>query len=338
MTGREGVARGPSAAPTPPAPTAPALTTTVTVERPLDLRRTLAPLRHAGSDPAAHLSADGGWFALGTPLGAATLAIVRTVGGVTAHAWGPGAEWAIASVPDLIGQGDDDAGFDPSLHPVVARLARRFDGLRLTRSNRVLDALVPAVLEQEITGAEALRAWRLLVLRYGSPAPAPTGLTPAQRAAVPRLTVPPSAREWRAVPAWAFHEAGIAQRRWRTVVGAAEVAPRLERTLRLGRGGPEVTATLRSLPGIGVWTSALVTQTAHGDPDHPAYGDAHVSRAVCWALARELLPAADADARMAQLLEPWAGHRERVVRLVLATGVEAPRRGHRMAPPPHRSF
>jgi len=314
------------------------LTTTVTVSRPLDLRRTLGPLRHAASDPAARLLPDGGWFALGTPRGPATLALARVPGGVTAHAWGPGAEWAIASVPDLVGQGDDDTGFDPSRHPYVAELAARYAGLRLTRSNRVFDSLVPAVLEQEVTGMEALRAWRLLVLRFGAPAPVPTGLTPSEAAAAPRLVVPPSAREWRAVPSWAFHEAGITQRRWRTVVNAAEVAGRLERTLRLGRGGPEISGTLMSLPGIGVWTSALITQTAHGDADSPAYGDAHVSRAVVWALARELLPPAEADERMAELLLPWEGHRERVVRLVLATGIEAPRRGHRMAPPPHRSW
>lgn len=303
--------------------------------QPVDLRRTLQPLRRGRRDPATVLYDDGAWLALTTPLGAATLALTLTVDGVRASAWGDGAEWAIASVPDLLGASDDADGFDATLHPLVRRAAARFPGLRLTRSNRVLDALAPAIVEQEVTGVEALGGWRHLVSRFGSPAPAPADLS---HGPPPRLTLAPTAQQWQAVPSWAFHEAGIAERRWRTVRGAAAVAHRLERTLRDGRGGPGTARLLMSLPGVGVWTAAYTMQVSHGDPDSPAYGDAHISRAVCWALARELLPAADADRRMAELLEPWAGQRERVVRLVLATGVEAPRRGHRMAPPPHRSW
>ncbi|PWD51310.1 3-methyladenine DNA glycosylase [Serinibacter arcticus] len=320
--------------PGPPRP----LATTYAPSHPLDLARTIRPLRHGSGDPAAVLVRDGAWLALTTPLGPATLALARTHDGVSAHAWGPGAEWAIASVPDLCGASDDLEGFDATRHPVLHEAARRFPGLRLTRTNRVLDALVSAVLEQEVTTIEALRGWRLLVGRYGTPAPAVVGIPTATAASAPRLTVPPTAAGWRAVPSWAFHAAGITERRWRTVVGAAEVAPRLERTLRAGRGGPETSRLLRTLPGIGVWTAALTTQTAHGDPDSPAYGDEHIARAVCWQLARELLPPRVADLRMAELLEPWEGHRERVVRLLLATGVAAPRRGHRLAPPPHRSW
>ena len=60
----------------------------------------------------------------------------------------------------------------------------------MPRSGRVLEALVPAVLEQKVTGREAWRAWRWLVRRYGEPAPGPAGLLPDG------LRVPPAARTW----------------------------------------------------------------------------------------------------------------------------------------------
>ena len=335
------------------------LTTRYTPAGPLDLRLTLRPLRHGAGDPSAHLMADGGWLAFHTPRGSVTLALTqRPDGDVVAHAWGEGAEWAINSVPQLCGAGDEDDGVDLRRHPAVAHAAARFPGLRLTRSNRVLDALVPAVLEQEITATEALGAWQTLVRQHGTPAPGPMvregfGVVPEGSGAVPEgsgavgegfgariipsgLRVAPTAAAWAAMPSWDFRQAGITQRRWNLVQLAASRQVQLERTLRLGRGGPEVDRVLRALPGIGVWTSALIRQRAHGDPDAPAFGDAHISRGVCWVLAKELLPAAEADQRMAELLEPWAGQRQRVVALLLAAGAEAPRRGPRASIPTHR--
>jgi hypothetical protein len=67
---------------------------------------------------------------------------------VDAAAWGPGSEHAIAGVPTLLGAEDDDAGFDPSRHPLVAELHHRTPGLRLTRAARILPFLIPTVLAQ----------------------------------------------------------------------------------------------------------------------------------------------------------------------------------------------
>lgn len=330
------------------------LTTRYVPARQLDLRLTLRPLRHGAGDPSVRLMADGGWLAFNTPRGSATLALTqRPDGEVVAHAWGAGAEWAINSVPELCGAGDEDDGVDLRRHPAVAHAAARFPGLRLTRSNRVLDALVPVVLEQEITATEALGAWQQLVRQHGEHAPGPAvregfGVVGegsgvggerlrVQGSVVPRgLRVSPTAAAWAAMPSWDFRQAGITQRRWNVVQQAASRQVQLERTLRLGRGGPEVDRVLRALPGIGVWTSALIRQRAHGDPDAPAFGDAHISRGVCWVLAKELLPAAEADERMTELLQPWAGQRQRVVALLLAAGAEAPRRGPRASIPTHR--
>jgi 3-methyladenine DNA glycosylase/8-oxoguanine DNA glycosylase len=54
-----------------------------------------------------------------------------------------------------------------------------------------------------------------------------------------------------------------------------------------------------------------------GDPDAVPVGDLHLPHEVGWALAAE--PGAD-DARMLELLEPYRGHRFRVLRLLLAAG------------------
>jgi len=58
-------------------------------------------------------------------------------------------------------------------------------------------------------------------------------------------------------------------------------------------------------------------------------GDFHLGPAVCWALAHE---ERGTDERMRELLTPFAGHRARVIRLIEAAGIHAPRRGPRMAP------
>jgi 3-methyladenine DNA glycosylase/8-oxoguanine DNA glycosylase len=67
--------------------------------------------------------------------------------------------------------------------------------------------------------------------------------------------------------------------------------------------------------------------TAMGDPDAVPVGDYHLPSMVAWSLAGE--PRAD-DARMLELLEPYRGHRGRVIRLLVAGGSAAPRRGPRM--------
>ena len=82
-----------------------------------------------------------------------------------------------------------------------------------------------------------------------------------------------------------------------------------------------------SIAGVGRWTSAEVRRVALGDPDAVSVGDYHLPHAVAWALAGE---ARADDARMLELLEPFAGHRARVVRLIEVAAIGAPRRGPRM--------
>ncbi|PPG23402.1 3-methyladenine DNA glycosylase [Rathayibacter toxicus] len=290
---------------------------------PVSLELTLRPLLRGTGDPTATINASGFWRAVRTPLGPGTVHLSQAVGGaIHARAWGEGAEWLVASVPELLGHGDDWSGLDLSMHRTLAEVLRRCSGLRLVRANVVFEMLVPAVLEQRVTSTEAWRAYRALVRLHGEPAPGPLPLVLA-----------PSARQWRQIPSWDWHRAGVDPTRSRTVVGAASAAAGLERTLALGRGGVEVAQRLQSVPGIGPWTAAEVMQRAHGDPDAVSIGDYHLSAAVGFALTGRL--GVD-DEGMLELLEPWRGHRQRIVRLIGCSGVRTPRRGPRVTIQDHR--
>jgi hypothetical protein len=82
---------------------------------------------------------------------------------------GAGAAWAVAHAPALAGLADDDDGFEPGRHPVVAALRRRLPGVRIVRTAAVCEALLPSILEQKVTGLEARRSFRTLVRRLGRP-------------------------------------------------------------------------------------------------------------------------------------------------------------------------
>ncbi len=296
----------------------------IRVEVPLDLVRTLAPLAHGQGDPTTRFAADGVWHSLRTESGAATLQLSASAGAVRARAWGAGAEAAIASVPDLIGLADDPEALIPR-HPAIAQLARRLTGLRLTRTGRPFDALVTAILEQKVTGFEARLAYRELVRGYGERAPGPA-----------RLWLQPEPSVLAALPYHAFHPLGVERRRAELLCATARLASRLTASTAqgAGRAGREpgiarVYRLLRSIPGIGDWTLAEVGRVAFGDPDAVSVGDYHLKNRIAWTLAGERRAT---DARMLELLAPYAGQRGRIQRLVEASGLGPPRRGPRLGP------
>jgi 3-methyladenine DNA glycosylase/8-oxoguanine DNA glycosylase len=228
----------------------------------------------------------------------------------------------LAALPDLLGARDDPAGFVPA-HPLLREAVRRYPGFRVGRSGRVLEALVPAVLEQKVVGLEAFRAWRYLLHRFGLPAPGPA---PAG------LRVCPPASTWAAIPSWEWHQAGVEGVRAATIRAAARLAGRLEQLA--GRPAADADRGLRSLSGVGVWTSAEIRQRACGDPDAVSVGDYNLPGAVGWALAGRVVD----DAGMLELLAPYAGHRYRATRLIELTGTRPPRRGPRNSVRDYRSI
>ena len=310
---------------------------------PVDLRTTLGVLSHGRGDPTVRMSDGGVWRATRTPQGPVTIHYARSGSQVLARAWGPGAEMELEMMPRVLGVGDDPTGFAVDAHPVMAAAHRRFGpGWRVLRTDRVMEALVPAVLEQRVTGREASRAWADLVRAFGEPAPGPggqgagigPGADPGRAAAVGQLMVAPDGPAWARLPSWAWHRAGVDPGRARTITTAAGRAATLE-TLS-GRSPEEASRALQSLPGIGVWTAAEVAVRAWGDRDAVSFGDFHVARAVVHALTGRT---DGDDDQMADLLTPWAGQRARAVRLLqLHSGHTLPRRGPRATITDHRRW
>jgi 3-methyladenine DNA glycosylase/8-oxoguanine DNA glycosylase len=278
-------------------------------------------LRRGPGDPTYVTDPDGTiWKGWRTPQGPVTLSLRNRGGEVLAAAWGPGAEWVLDGLPTLLGADDDPSTFVPE-HPVLAEAWRRHPHWRVPRTRLVLDALVPAILEQKVTGKEARAAFRRLVLQFGAPAPGPAPLG---------MRVPPSAETWRRIPSWEWHRAAVDPQRSRTICLAMRYAARLDEAVGMERD--EAARRLSAVPGVGVWTVAEVAQRALGDTDALSVGDYHLSSFVGWALAGRPL---DDDA-MVELLEPWRPHRYRVVRLLECSGYAKPRFGPRTTVQDHR--
>ncbi len=290
---------------------------TVTFPGAAGFGHTLAPLRRGRRDPCFRVSGDGTiWRTSLLATGPVTAQISRA-GPDAAHceAWGSGAEQLIDMLPAMLGADDDASDFVPQ-DPTVAAAHRRLPNLRLGRTGQVLEALIPAVIEQRVPGADAFGSWRVLVSKYGTPAPGP---------APDGMRVPPSAQAWRHIPSWEFHRANVDPGRAQTVVGCARRAPSLERLVSLPAA--QAREMLTSLPGVGVWTAAETAQRAFGDPDAVSVGDYHIPKMIGWTLLGHPVD----DAVMLELLEPMRPHRHRVVRLLEASGLAyEPRRGPRL--------
>jgi len=304
-----------------------------TVYRPrraLDLHATVAGFQRGPGDPTQTLvplpGQRGGviWRAARTPAGLATVALRQLAdGSVRAAAWGDGREWAIAQVPALCGARDDDTGFDATRHPLVRETHRRHPGLRLGRSDLVFDALAQSVTEQKVTLRQAFGAWRRLVTWFGERAPGPTPHP---------LFAPPSIEGWRRIPSWGWHRAGLEPPQSRAIVEAARRGAALVRALEAAPDGPRRDAVLTSVRGIGAWTSSETRVRALGDPDAVSVGDFHLAHQVGYALTGARVD----DDGMLELLAPWQGQRQRVIRLILASGAREPRRAPRLHPEDHR--
>ncbi len=293
---------------------------TVTLPGTAGFWHTLAPLRRGPRDPCFQLTGDGTiWrtsLMSGGPVAAKiTAPHAKDPDVVQCEAWGRGAEEFVEMLPALLGADDDASGFVPR-DPTVAAAHRRLPHLRLGRTGQVLEALIPAIIEQRVPGADAFSSWRVLVSKYGTPAPGPSPTA---------MRVPPAADVWRHIPSWEFHRANVDPKRAQTVVACARRAASLERLV----SGPTAQAreALTSLPGVGEWTAAETVQRAFGDADAVSVGDYHISKMIGWTLLGRPVD----DAVMLELLEPMRPHRHRVVRLLQASGLAyEPRRGPRL--------
>jgi 3-methyladenine DNA glycosylase/8-oxoguanine DNA glycosylase len=305
-----------------------ALHRTVTFAAPLDARRTWSILRRGGGDPAFRHVGATLWRTSRMEGGPVTVAVVQTDDRtVEADAWGDGAEEMLATLPRALGADDDASQFVPA-HPSVADAYRRFPGLRVPRTGRLLEALIAAVIEQRVVGMDAMAAWRRLLMRHGDPAPGP---------APSGMRVVPTAETWAALPSWEWHQAGVDPQRYRTAHACARVGAQLERVASEHEDDrPAVYRALRSIPGVGAWTAAETGFRALGDADAVPFGDFHLGHLVGVGLLGRRL---HDDDEIAEALEPYRPQRYRAVRLLeLSPLVRMERRGPRASRVDHRAI
>ena len=224
-------------------------------------------------DPTMVISGEEFWRASVTPDGPATLHVWPSADGFDAEAFGPGREWLLRTVPDLLGQNDVVPVIEPH-HDAVAKALDRHPTPTIGASHLVMHALIPAILGQRVTGLEGVQQWTRLCREFGGPAPGPKA-----------LTLPPDVAALSTVPYWALHKFGMERRRADTIRHAARHAARIE---GLGYAEPaEAARVLGLVPGIGAWTIAVTVGPALGDPDAVAVGDFHLKNIVSFALAGE---------------------------------------------------
>jgi len=280
--------------------------------KPFNLPRTVLPLK--GTLYRGQLRSVGGdiFKAARTPDGVATIRLRHVGSKVEVEAWGRGAQWLIDTVPALLGFDDDVSGFVPA-HPAMRDQWLRSKGARWGKTNRVIEALVPAIIGQKVTGKGAAQSLRALARRYGESAPGPI-----------EMHLLPEPETLAALPYYDYHPLGIEKKRAGAVRRVAARAVRLE--LLSTEPLEEGYRVLQAFEGVGPWTAALVAGIALGDADAVPVGDYHIPNTVAWALAGE---ERGTDARMLELLEPYRGHRGRVIRLLEASGIGAPAYGPR---------
>ena len=244
-----------------------------------------------------------------TPLGPGTIAIDVTADG--AHhlqVWGDGGSWLADRHQRLTARATATPRITAQ-HPTLERAVHHIGHLQLPATDTPYHEVLPAILGQRITAAQAMSQWSALCTQFGELAPGPLG-----------LRLPPSPARLARVTSWEFHRLGIERQRASTLHVAARHAAFIDRTRDLD--GAAARSALMALPGIGVWTAAVAIGVSHGDPDALPVGDFHVKNTVAHALTGK---ARGSDDDMLDTLAAYAGTRWLVVRVLEKAGLTAPR-------------
>jgi 3-methyladenine DNA glycosylase/8-oxoguanine DNA glycosylase len=185
-------------------------------------------------------------------------------------------------------------------HPLLRRSARRLRGIRVLRMPWLFDCAASVVLQQRVRFRDAMIAFRRVAEKWGSRTD--HGIAFPAASAIARL----ASHDLEAI--------GIDARRARTLILLAreEVFSRFLRTDDFEK----LRKRLRSIPGVGPWTTEMILGFGAGDPDAVPVGDLHLPHLVCEALAGET---PGSDERMLELLEPHRGQRFRIIRLLWAS-------------------
>lgn len=268
----------------------------------VDPRLVLRPLSMLRADPTVRVGAREAIRVTWTPDGPGSI-VVRwgdEPGHVTVQCAGDGATWLAARAARLVGAQDDVSTFRPE--GVVGRLWARLRGDRIGASGTVWHDLVWLVVQQRVHRSDAAAQWRRLVRALGEPSAEHEGL----------YSPPAPDRLARSAP-WALRAMGIDERRATTLIESARVAHRLH--LLSDMPFADAERPMRSIAGVGPWTTACMAGLTWGEPDTVITGDSGIPSLIASTLAGER---GGDDARMLELLEPYRPHRYRVLRLALA--------------------
>jgi len=283
------------------------------------LHRTVL-LDHLGRGAVARRADDGSvWRAEDGPEGPLLLMAAQNHEHFTMRAWAPAdSGWDRTSVRDMAqgwaGFADSADGIAHLLddHPLLSRVARRFALMRLSRLPNVQEAIGRGVIGQLVQVAEANRSTAQLTRHAGSP--------------IGPLHAWPTTARLATMPVYEFHRhCGLSQRSARAIAAATMMDAPLRRHAAASDWGA-FDARLRSIPGIGVWTSGEA-RAALGDPDAVSFGDYHLPRVVGNLLGGDEPEGGWNDSHLEALLEPFRPHRARVIRLLLSGVMNSAVRG-----------
>ena len=262
-------------------------------------------------DGSMRLCEDQAWCCYHTDEGPVSLFARVADGRLDVELQGAGATWLVPRLDGLFGLTDTPERFQPVGR--VRDLWRRMPGAHLPRLPLVFQRLVQLVLQQLVKWQDAAAAWKTILLTFGEPAPGPW-----------QLTMPPTADRMSRLGDYDLVGCGILPRQARTILAVAREQARMERLAREDRA--ELIRFLNRLPGIGEWTIQYLLGSGLGEADAVLTGDYGLPHAIAWLLLKK---ARSNDEEMIRLLEPYRGHRFRVIHLIHQANLHAPRFGPR---------
>ena len=277
--------------------------------KPYNLWHSVRFQRMGKLDPRVILDRNHYAFASNLPSGPATALVELQDTRLRCRLWGPGSHALLEKIPAQLGLTMPLLAEGIETLPKPLRLVRA-QGLRRTARGpeRVIETLVPIVLQQLVTWREAAKSWRALLQTHGEPAPGPL-----------KLILPPTLASLRSLTLGDLRQLEIASKRGRTILAICEWLAR--------HSNPTQPEQLLKLKGIGPWTSALYRGLELGDADVVPVGDYHLPTTVSWALTQNRRAT---DETMLRLLEPFRGYRFEIIRLIMGANIAAPRRSARM--------
>jgi len=273
---------------------------------PVHFARTFSLQSLGRHDPTAELTQDTfrkAFFYRGSP---AAIEFRRADAELDVTAFGPDAA-ALAEETTLCLAQDDHYATFSTPDTGIQRLHWQLAGLRLLRVPWLYDVTCSAILQQRIRTVDAMRAWRRIAQRWG--ADAPLGLRAF-----------PAAENLAQIAAFELEAMDIDGKRSRTLLRFAQESR--FRPLRSSMNFAQLREQVLRIPGIGPWTTEVLLGYGAGDTDAAIPADLHLPHLVCYALAGE---AEGSDERMMELLEPFRGHRFRIIRLLYASRLTVPR-------------